>query len=368
MAGVGTRHRVRSLDGLRAVAVVAVMIYHLKVPHLLSGGYIGVDVFFVISGYLITSLLVQESDEHAGLVNLQRFYARRALRLFPALGAAAAVALVLSPLADAPTAHETLTGIGWIAIYAGNWVRAFDPNALGTLGHTWSLAIEEQYYLVWPAVFVVLDRKGVARARLAQVLLGLAVLEMSYRELLVRDGASLARIFFGTDTHCAGLLVGCAVAYGLASQARRAPLAPRALAIATWGGAAALVALLLLANDGLRSSVATYPAVTVASAALLVGLVGGGAPLLGRLLGARPAVWVGRRSYGLYLWHYVVYVALPWHAAATTAVGELAMVAVSFAVAALSYRFVELPALRVKKRFRPGPPVQLGTVVGTGLQ
>src|SRR5271154_4756056 len=177
-----TKRHWAALDGLRAVAILTVMLYHVGI---IPGGYLAVDLFFVLSGFLITSLLITEWDA-SGRVSFRNFYARRALRLFPALGcvivASVLIGVILTttggPIARADV-HATLEAIPWVLGFAGNWVRAFDSQALvgslGALGQTWSLAVEEQFYLLWPALFVLAMRRRIRRDRLALVLVLLAV-------------------------------------------------------------------------------------------------------------------------------------------------------------------------------------------------
>ncbi len=150
-----------ALDGMRAFAVIAVMLFHFQQPHFFLGGYVGVDVFFVLSGFLITSLLISERDQF-GTVWVRGFYARRALRLFPALAlvvvSCAGIVLILGDLSG--RRHDTLVGIPFATFFVGNWVLGLaDSLKLGLLNHTWSLGIEEQFYLLWPITLVVLLRR-----------------------------------------------------------------------------------------------------------------------------------------------------------------------------------------------------------------
>src|SRR5215472_11851319 len=176
------------LDGMRAVAVIIVALYHIGV---LPGGYLGVDVFFVLSGFLITSLLIREWDKR-GRISFRDFYARRALRLFPALscllvaaGVFAGVVYLAGGTGYLPYARATLGAIPWVLGFAGNWVRALDPSgpigSLGALGHTWSLAVEEQFYLAWPALFGAVMRRRPSCSAMALALALLAVGDMVYR-------------------------------------------------------------------------------------------------------------------------------------------------------------------------------------------
>jgi peptidoglycan/LPS O-acetylase OafA/YrhL len=356
---------------MRAVAVVAVLVFHVGA---LPAGYLGVDVFFVLSGFLITSLLITEWDANGGRIGFRDFYARRALRLFPALAcvivAAAVLAAILLVVAGRGAhagAVATFTGIGWVAAFAGNWVLALTSSqrTLGALGHTWSLAVEEQFYLLWPWLLALLMRRGYRRDRLALWIALLAVADMAYRAVMAGVGYGHDRIYYATDTHCDGLLLGCALAFWLAAR-RPVPAlsAPRQFwRVATWLAAATLVIVFVVGN--LMGTLATSIAV-LASGVILVGVVTGDVPApIQRLLSSGLAVRIGRRSYGLYLWQYVIlfaviatvkpYIGLfrggsdVWRL--VFAMALVGVVAASFAAAELSYRFIELPALRRKRRF-----------------
>ena len=367
-----------ALDGLRAIAVCAVIGCHLEV---LPGGYLGVDVFFVLSGFLITSLLIREWDKGGGTVRLRDFYARRVLRLLPALGCVLAAAIGLGLLLDLHggaidrlTASATFSAVPWVALFVSNFVFVFHPvlgwSTLGALSHAWSLAVEEQFYLLWPALFILVMRRGLARSRLALMLALLALTEMVYRALLAGAGYGEFRIYYATDTRSDGLLLGCALAFWLASgpPARLRMVTRRIGKPAMWLAAAVLLTLLVLGS--LPGEPVQAAAAVLASGVLVAGIVLGETPVgLERLLCSRFALRTGRRSYGLYLWHFVFLVAgeavaVPWTGLFPASPGKrlifatalaLAM-ASSFIVADLSYRFVELPALRRKRRFRGAGP------------
>ena len=182
----------------------------------------GVDVFFVLSGFLISSLLIGEWDKR-GHVSLSNFYARRALRLFPALVVAIAVALFVIAIGRSfKLGDATLTGLPFVVFYIGDFARAFGPaKELGLLSTAWSLAVEEQFYLIWPFVFLLVMQRAKRKERVAIVLAALSVLDMVYRVVMVRVGEPLARFTFAADTRCDGLLLGCAVAFCLASRGGR---------------------------------------------------------------------------------------------------------------------------------------------------
>ena len=204
-----------------------VMLTHARyrAPYL-QGGSIGVDIFFVLSGFLITYLLVREHDRHGHRISLWKFYARRALRLGPAL------VLLLIVLAlggclffDPETARSNLIDVAITVVYAVNWARAFDiPPKL--LGHAWSLSIEEQFYLLWPLILIVMLRAISSRQRIATVILLGAVVSYLWRVALALQGASVQRLFNGLDTRADSLLVGCALGLVLGSNLIREEIRP----------------------------------------------------------------------------------------------------------------------------------------------
>lgn len=307
---VQERGRWPALDGLRAVAVAGVILYHVGLSKVVVGGYLGVDMFFVLSGFLITSLLWRELDA-TGRINLRAFYARRALRLFPALAAVIAVSLALAaviaalrPASDIPNA--TVEGLPWVMFYVGNWAKALSVGNLGLLSHAWSLAVEEQFYLVWPPVLLLLVR-GLRRPAAAAVVLSVATAgEMVYREWAFRAGWSLARIANGTDTHSDGLLFGSALACWALAAGGETRLRAR---VVPWGAAAVLGALMVAVSPTPSRLQFAYPLAVLAGGALVWCLTGGPIPVMTRVLTWPPVRWTGERSYGLYLWHFPILMA-----------------------------------------------------------
>ena len=371
-----------ALDGLRAIAVCAVMAGHVDV---LPGGYLGVDVFFVLSGFLITSLLIGEWDRRGGALKLSHFYARRVLRLFPALGCVIVAAVALAVLldlrggvSDQIVARATFGGLPWVALFAGNIATVLHPGQsvsygafpLGVLSHTWSLAVEEQFYLLWPSLFIQAMRRRLSRPRLALLLAVLAIAEMIYRVLLATTGFAWYRIYFATDTHSDGLLLGCALAFWLTSgqSAWQGRVVRRLGKPAMWLASAVLLGLFAFGNYA--GGVAEIAVAVLASGVLVTGIaVGEIPPVLERLLSCRLAIRTGRRSYGLYLWHVIFLMAAEALCAPSVgffpasparrlifATALAVAVAASIIVADLSYRFVELPALRRKRRFQAAGP------------
>ncbi len=342
----------RALDGVRAVAIMSVMVYHLEHRYLLPGGYLGVDVFFVLSGFLITSLLVAESDGNDGRVSFRNFYARRLLRLGPALVITLIAAMALAEIDGGLRGRYTFEMVPWVVVYLGNWAQFFGDSGPGNyLGNTWSLAIEEQFYLVWPLLFVFACSRVRSRRTLTLLLFGFGASAMIYRELITRFTAGgLSRVDFGTtDTHVDGLIVGCGLAFLLAREGGIGRRFARAVGPLMWVGAGAVVLLIVFGGDSSTWTMITYPSVVVATALVLAGLVAGGPSRLRAALSTRIPVWIGRRSYGLYLYHFVLFNAI-W-AYWFHGLGDLAKIGLSFVVAAISYRYLELPVLRLKRRF-----------------
>lgn len=352
--------RFSGLDGLRAFAVVVVLVYHLF-PGVLPGGFIGVDVFFVISGFLITSLLMRER-RGAGRLNLRRFWVRRVRRLVPAI---VALVIVCSTAALA-VGGDVLVGLPrqvlGAATFSANWLSIaadasyFAQGAPELFRNLWSLAVEEQFYLVWPFVVLALALVRAWWARLAIVLAVATASAVAMAVLFVPD-ADPTRVYFGSDTHSFGLALGAAVAL-LVTRMRPLDLDAGEGALQVFVrrwlpplGALSVLALVIAAYGMRDDSAFTYRGGLVlvsvlTSLAIWAAVLPGAA--LGRILDASPLRYVGARSYGLYLWHWPVFVLAcalvpDEHDPATAALVGIASLAVSVAAAVLSYRHLEQP-------------------------
>jgi peptidoglycan/LPS O-acetylase OafA/YrhL len=325
------------LDGVRGLAILLVILAHLEVPGFRSGGVAGVTLFFVLSGFLITSLLMEEFGR-AGRIELRAFYRRRMLRLLPALFALIAAVFVYESVAGGNPIADALLAL----LYVGNWVRV-GGQGLGLLSHTWSLAIEEQFYLVWPAVLLLARPLAPRRWRIvfALALIG-ALGSMLERAALWHGAGSINRVYFATDARADGLLLGCALALWLTSG--------RQLRL---GWIAGVTALALLAaatvTSGSRAIYIVAPTLASIGGLLLIAFL---------VTGDRGALFrwpclcaTGRISYGLYLWHVpIVWVLLPHLARLPLLVRGAIIVGLAWAAAAASYRWVEQPFLRRKHR------------------
>ena len=353
------------LDGLRALAVVAVVLYHAGVDFM-PAGFLGVEIFFVISGYLITSLLL---SEHAATsaVSLRRFWMRRARRLLPALFLLVAAVLtyfaIFLPGEVAMVRGDALAAVG----YVSNWAFILrDTPYFEQVGrpspllHLWSLAIEEQFYVVWPPLFVglmALRGRALLFAAIVAGIVGSTVL----MAVLYEPFADVSRVYYGTDTRAAGLLFGAALA--VVWRAGALP-APRGRVVAWLFYASGLARLLRVSLDiaglaalaGLAYIVVTFnsfqPALylggfALVSALTVIVIAAAVAPggRLGRVLGVAPLRAVGLRSYSIYLWHWPIFIVT--RPGIDVSLGEIELLAVRLALtlllAEISYRFVEMP-------------------------
>jgi peptidoglycan/LPS O-acetylase OafA/YrhL len=324
-----------------------------------NGGFVGVDVFFVLSGFLITSLLIDEREK-TGRISFRQFWARRALRLFPALGCAIVFALLLSLDASASVRHFTVIAVPAVLLYVGNWWMALGHgHSLGLLGACWSLAIEEQFYVLWPVLAVLWMARTEHRRRAAAIVGALSVADCAW-SILAQHSLRISSVYFRTDTHAMGLLAGSALALFL-SEKRVVTLSRRATIC--FQAAAILAVLLILAitvsvrynNAGTVDQLAVIVA-TGASAVIVTQLILVPMGILTRCLEHPIAKWIGRRSYGIYLFNYPISVILlqhnrrhGLHRLELTVLGVIAIVL----IAGASYRWVEQPFLKRKVRFTP---------------
>ena len=351
--------------GLRAVAVGLVLIYHAGVGFL-PGGFVGVDVFFVISGFLITRQLVEEIGR-TGRISLAGFYARRAKRILPA----ATVVLVATAVATwLLVSRERWHDIGGdllaSAVYVVNWRfadRAVDYLAVDVapspVQHFWSLAVEEQFYLLWPLLIIgtVLVARRLRRSDPRQVLwIGLLVIAVpSFAWSILQTAASPERAFFVSTTRLWELAVGA----GVALVATRLGRVPRRVAIALgWLGLGAIVAAacLVTANSAWPGYLAAAP--VLGSAAVIAAGVSAGARGPVAILGTRPFQWVGDLSYSLYLWHWPMIVIAAAHFGDLSVKRGLVVAAASFVPAWITFKIVENP-LRYARAISRSPRLAL---------
>jgi peptidoglycan/LPS O-acetylase OafA/YrhL len=369
-----TGRHLPALNGLRALAVLGVMAYHLQLSWA-SGGYLGVDLFFVLSGFLITSLLLEEWVATAA-INLAEFWTRRAKRLLPALFlvvVALALYLTLNGEFGGPGANGLidLSGLRGDAIstllYVGNWHAIYAHQSYfaqfstpSPLQHTWSLAIEEQFYLVWPPVLLVLLRRAGHSWRRAGlvVTIFLGLLSALLMALLFHPGSDPTRVYYGTDTRLFDLMAGAMVAFLAAARPQPGPRARRTLHVA--GPAAAIVLGVFWVVSGTPAGLprdymfdggfllcALLGALVVADARLV------DAGAFGRILASPPLHFLGTVSYGIYLWHWPIFVYLTGaRTGLTTWPLDLLRFAATLLVATASYYLVERPIRRARLRRR----------------
>jgi peptidoglycan/LPS O-acetylase OafA/YrhL len=348
-AAVEPTHHRPALDGVRALAVGGVMTYHLGATWL-PGGFLGVDLFFVLSGFLITSLLLDELDQR-GRISFPVFFARRARRLLPAFFLLIiAVCIWASSIAD-PSAIGDLRGAALAALfYIANWFFILtgqsyfsDMQGPSLLEHTWSLSIEEQYYLLWPLLLLLLWRRLGPRG-LAIVMLTIALGSAALMALLY-DGGDPSVAYFGTFSRIHELMIGCLLALAVKHGLR---VSPRL----RWTGWIPLIAIASMMATVSDTGDFYYRGGSVAFcilAAWLVLVLGAGPPGGGptALFSWAPLAWIGLLSYGLYLWHWPL---ILWLTPASTGLTDLPLamlrLGATFAIAAASFYLVEQPIRR----------------------
>ena len=341
------------LDGLRAIAVLAVIAFHEQFGFA-PGGLLGVGVFFTLSGYLITDLLLGHWSAR-GTLGLSDFWLRRARRLLPALFVMLVVVTAWVTLAARGQLPSLRPAVAAAAAYSSNWFLIASHNSYfarfappAPLDHLWSLAVEEQFYLAWPWLLLLglrlVPRRDGAVRWLALPTLVLAAASTFAMLVLYHPGLDPTRVYEGTDTRAAGLLIGAALAMLWPSRGRTAR--PGGTAGARRAGIAGLIAIgLMIWRTGQYSPFIYKGGLVLLSVATAASIAASACPgaLTGRLLGWAPLRWIGVRSYGIYLWHYPVIVLTTPANSSVNLVRAAAQTAASIILAALSWRYVEEP-------------------------
>jgi peptidoglycan/LPS O-acetylase OafA/YrhL len=330
-----------ALDGIRAIAIIAVIGFHVRAPGF-NAGFLGVDVFFVLSGYLISRLWFLEGRP-PGTANLMTFYRRRFWRLAPAL-------LVLLAL-YVTIGRAVWEGPGYLreALFAALYVSDYAIAATGILGnlsHTWSLAVEAQFYAVCPLLLLTVSKWSAERRLL--LLFGLYAIGTMSRVAAVAIGLSWVSVYYSAHTHASGLFLGCALATACEAEWLRQRdlgwLGPIGLAL--W---MAIVPCAVFGDE--PTLIVWISAAEIGTASVIVGLVSEKDGRMRRLLTAGPLPAIGLVSYSLYLWHYPL--ARIWRDDTHWLVTALMVIPLSFACAFLSYVMIEKPINRWRKALPP---------------
>jgi peptidoglycan/LPS O-acetylase OafA/YrhL len=343
-----------ALDGIRGIAIVAVLGFNAQ-RSWLEGGYLGVSIFFVLSGFLITSLLLEEYQQTAAL-SLKNFYYRRALRLLPALLALMLFISVYAALLQSKEkAVNSWKGVLYTLFYVANWAQIGDNGAgIGALSHAWSLSVEEQFYILLPLLLLGLLRGGVKKGWIAGLFLSLIAASVLRSTWLTLQGADFLRMYFGSDTRANELLIGCLAAllvhWGVIAQSPTSRRLWQVLSGLSMAAIAYAFIGLPVKSDFLYCG--GFALIALGTVAVIINALLFPSPLT-RLFELPALVWVGKISYGLYLWHFPIF-----EAARQLLEGRLHPVfyeafrfATVFVVAIASYYIIEKPFLKRKQGF-----------------
>ena len=353
-----------SIDGLRAIAVVAVILYHLNITWI-PGGFLGVDLFFCISGYVITRQLLDSVAAKGGL-DLREFYIARARRLIPALFFTLIGTSIIIALWAPDSVHRFVADLPYVLTGTENWhLVAIHQDYFSSIGrapllqHTWSLAVEAQFYLIWPLVILlVLKYFGKARVAVASLIIaassGIALFIFSlsldsHGSAVIAD--RIGHIYFGTDTHSLGLFLGATLAVSWVPANLHKEISQRAQDFIDGIGVIGLLGLLatflfINENNSAQYQLA-FPLAAIFGCATIVSLVHP-ASRFAPLIGSKPLLWIGQRSYAIYLWHWVIFqVTRPTaDLAGKIWAIDIARVLLVIALADISLRFIEVPIRR----------------------
>lgn len=350
---------IHSVDGLRAVAVLAVLFYHLGIDWI-PGGFLGVDLFFVISGYVITGLIL-ESIARSGTLDLRAFYLSRIRRLVPALIAMLVFTTLYIGVYAPETVRRFVSDIPYVLTGTMNWALVSRQQdyfeSIGRpplLQHTWSLAVEAQFYLVWPLVLLFILRyfgkKNISFAALA-IAIASGVTLFAYSIRIDTQASAISHVYFGTDTHSIGLFLGSALAVSWKPQNLTKEISKRAQdfvdLIGVFGFLGLLGTFLFINESDPTLYRIAFPLSALFGCATLISVVHP-ASRFAPILSVRPLIWIGERSYGIYLWHWIVFqLTRP----SIDLVGDdwalyALRILIVFALADISLRYIEIPVRR----------------------
>lgn len=345
-----------ALDGLRAIAVILVFIYHLPFTSFyLPSGWLGVDVFFVLSGFLITSLLISEYHK-SQTINLKNFYIRRFLRLLPALILLLIIVNIISLTQSTEIQQQTQLDSIFALTYTSNWYFAFNPSPPLYLQHTWSLAIEEQYYLFWALIVAVMLAKEMGVKRLMILAIAVALASFIWRLFLIFPlEASHERIYFGLDTRLDGLLLGSALGCFVHTYWYQRIQTKIKDGVNNYLAIASLVALPLMARYGAKTLISEFiiiiPLVNMITLYLILYLIAQPKNRLIAILENPILVRIGKLSYGIYLYHIVIIRIFGGMLEIPQDLKFIIVFILTIILAEISFRLVESPILRLKHRF-----------------
>lgn len=341
------RKYIKEIDGLRALAVIMVLAYHLKMPFAKSG-LLGVTVFFVISGYLITGILINEIEESGG-VDLKNFWLRRIRRLLPAVLSMAVVMIFVSAVVNRVVFTKGCNDLLSAVFGYNNWWQIFrkvsyfeNAGAPSPFTHCWSLAIETQFYLIYPILLILLSKARNRGKVFAAVTAVLAMISVVLMGVLYSPDGDPSRVYYGTDTRAFSLLIGA-----LAAIQKEYHIIKVKLRGKLWAVIGSISVLILIGMMMLISSYSSFlyyggQAIVSVLAAFVVYAVTISRSLLNIILGSSILKWIGDRSYSIYLWHYPIIVLMSGGKRAAWWIVILEVV-LSVGFAELSYRFIETP-------------------------
>jgi peptidoglycan/LPS O-acetylase OafA/YrhL len=353
---VGVRH-IASIDGLRAIAVTAVVLYHLGISWI-PGGFLGVDLFFVISGYVITRLILDSINQSSAL-DLREFYAARLRRIYPAFIFMVVCIIIFIGVWAPEAIKRFLSDLPYALTGSINWLLvARHQDYFETIGrppllqHTWSLAVELQFYLIWPIILLTVlkyfGKKNIARIALLIAITSGVTLFLVSLQLDQSNAQQVSHIYFGTDTHSLGLFLGSALAVSWIPQNLSADIEKRAQDVIDAIGVVGLLGLIaaFLFIDETNASLyrLAFPLAGIFGCLVIISLVHP-ASRFAPVISSAPFRWIGQRSYGIYIWHWVIFqVTRP----SVDLTGQswalyLARVLLVLALADISLRWVEIP-------------------------